>query len=268
MPNSVLSSRTSDSTVRMYWLGQAGVVLRAGGALETLVIDPYVVAHDARRFPAVLSAEEIAALPGLALIVTHAHYDHLDDEVLAAVAPGTPVIVPAGIVDEARERTRGDVIGLAIGESTTHGPWTITLTPAKHAMHVPPADYELSDPAAPIFSGVYLDGPARIYHAGDTIDCPEIDAALDGRPVDVALLPINGRTPEREAQDIAGNLDARAALELARRIGAGTVVPLHWDMFAANTGDPAALVGALTDPRTDPVVAVPAHGRELLLGRA
>jgi hypothetical protein len=39
-------------------------------------------------------------------------------------------------------------------------------------------------------------------------------------------------------------------------------------MFAANTGDPAALVGALTDPRTDPVVAVPAHGRELLLGRA
>jgi L-ascorbate metabolism protein UlaG (beta-lactamase superfamily) len=268
MPNSVLSTRTNDATVRLRWLGQAGVVLRVGGAFETLVIDPYVVAHDARRFPAVLAAEEIAALPGLAVIATHAHYDHLDDEVLAAVAPGTPVIVPAGIVDEARERTRGAVIGLAIGESTSHGPWRITLIPAMHAMHVPPPDYELSDPAAPIFSGVYLDGPARIYHAGDTLGCPEIDAALAGLPVDVALLPINGRTPDREARDIAGNMAAHEALDLARRIGAGTVVPLHWDMFAANTGDPAALVGSLVDPRTDPVIAVPAHGRELLFGRA
>jgi L-ascorbate 6-phosphate lactonase len=254
--------------VRVRWLGQSGVVVGVPGAPETLVIDPYVAAHDARLFPAVLRAQEIAALPGLALIATHAHYDHLDDEVLAALAPDTPVIVPAGIAEEARKRTRGHVIGLAIGESTTHGPWRITLIPAMHALHVPPADYELSDPAAPIFSGVYLEGPARIYHAGDTLACPEIETALAGRPVDVALLPINGRTPEREAQDIAGNLGAVEALQLARRIGANAVVPLHWDMFAANTGDPAALVEALADPRSDPVVAVPAHGRELLFGQS
>jgi L-ascorbate 6-phosphate lactonase len=264
----IAANRSASPPVQLRWLGQSGVVLRIADGPETLVIDPYVVAHDGRRFPAVLAAQEIAALPGVAVIATHAHYDHLDDDVLAALAPGTPVIVPAGIAEEARERTRGDVRALAIGESTSHGPWQITLIPAMHAMHVPPADYELSDPAAPIFSGVYVDGPVRIYHAGDTLACPEIDAALADRPVDVALLPINGRTPEREAQDIAGNLDAREALELARRIGAGAIVPLHWDMFAANTGDPAALVDALADPRTDPVVAVPAHGRDLLFGRS
>jgi L-ascorbate 6-phosphate lactonase len=263
-----IASTVPAATARLRWLGQAGVVVRVPGVAETLVIDPYVVAHAERRFPAVLSAAEIAALPGLALVATHAHYDHLDDEVLAALEPGTPVIVPAGIADAARERTRGRVIALAVGESADHGPWTITLTPAKHAWHVPPADYELSDPSAPIFSGVHLEGPVRIYHAGDTLDCPELDGALAGRRVDVALLPINGRSPEREARDIAGNLNPREALELARRIGAAAVVPLHWEMFAANTGEPEALIAALADPRTDPLIVVPAHGRDMWFGRA
>jgi L-ascorbate 6-phosphate lactonase len=254
--------------VWLRWLGQAGFVVRAEGFEETLVIDAYVVPHEARRFPAVLPAEQLAALPHLCVLVTHAHYDHLDDEVLAALSPDTRLVVPAGIAELAAQRTAAQVTGLAVGEHVEHGPWRITLTPAKHAETVPPADYVLSDPAHPIFSGFHLDGPVRIYHAGDTLDCPEIDAALDGRAVDVALLPINGRTPEREAQDIAGNLDPAEALALARRLGAQAVVPLHWDMFAANTGDLTALAGALRDPLTDPVVTIPVHGRELAFGRA
>jgi L-ascorbate metabolism protein UlaG (beta-lactamase superfamily) len=255
-------------SARLRWLGQAGFVVRAPGTAETLVIDPYVTAHAARRFPAVLAAQELAALPRLCVLVTHAHYDHLDDEVLAALSPATRLVVPAGIAALAAQRTLAHVTGLAVGEHVEHGPWRITLTPAKHAVTVPPADYVLSDPAQPIFAGFHLDGPVRIYHAGDTLDCPEIDAALDGRAVDVALLPINGRAADREAQDIAGNLDAAEAVALARRIGAGALVPLHWEMFAANTGDLAALAAALRDPRSDPVLTIPVHGRDLVFGRA
>jgi L-ascorbate metabolism protein UlaG (beta-lactamase superfamily) len=255
-------------SARLRWLGQAGFVISAPGVEETLVIDPYVTAHAARRFPAVLTAQELAALPRVCVLVTHAHYDHLDDEVLAALSPQTRLVVPAGIAALAARRTAAQVIGLAVGQQVEHGPWRITLTPAMHAVTVPPADYFLSDPARPIFSGFHLDGPVRIYHAGDTIDCPEIDAALDGLPVDVALLPINGRTPEREAQDIAGNLGPAEAVAVARRLGAGALVPLHWDMFAANTGDLTLLAAALADPLTDPVLAIPVHGRDLVFGRA
>ncbi|MDX6687748.1 MAG: hypothetical protein QOF86_3876 [Baekduia sp.] len=254
-------------SARLRWLGQAGFVISAPGVEETLVIDPYVTAHPARRFPAVLTARALAALPGVCVLVTHAHYDHLDDEVLAALSPDSRLVVPAGIAALAAQRTAARVIGLRVGEQVEHGPWRITLTPAMHAVTVPPADYFLSDPARPIFSGFHVDGPVRIYHAGDTIDCPQIGAALDGLAVDVALLPINGRTPEREAQDIAGNLEPAEAVALARRIGAGTLVPLHWDMFAGNTGDLGALTAALSDPRTDPVLAVPAHGREIVIAR-
>ncbi|MCZ4491073.1 MAG: hypothetical protein JWP53_2 [Conexibacter sp.] len=262
-----LSPPSDVRTAQLLWLGQAGFVIRAAGVRETLVIDPYVTAHPARRFPAVLSAAQLAALPDVCVLVTHAHYDHLDDAVLAALSPQSRLIVPAGIAALAAERTAATVVGLAVGEHAVHGPWTVTLTPAMHAETVPPADYVLSDPARPIFSGFHLDGPVRIYHAGDTLDCAELDAALAGRAVDVALLPINGRTPEREAQDIAGNLEPAEAVALARRLGAGTLVPLHWDMFAGNTGDLGALTAALTDPRTDPVLAIPAHGREIAIGR-
>ena len=53
--------------------------------------------------------------------------------------------------------------------------------------------------------------------------------------VDVALLPINGRAPERR---VAGNLNAAEAAELGKQIAARTVIPCHYDMFEFNTGDP------------------------------
>jgi L-ascorbate metabolism protein UlaG (beta-lactamase superfamily) len=50
--------------------------------------------------------------------------------------------------------------------------------------------------------------------------------------IDVALLPINGRLPERR---VAGNLWGREAAELARDSQIGTVVPCHYEMFEFNT---------------------------------
>ena len=57
--------------------------------------------------------------------------------------------------------------------------------------------------------------------------------------MDVAVLPVNGRDPEREARGIVGNMDAREAVELALAIGATLLVPIHWDGFAGNTVPPA-----------------------------
>jgi L-ascorbate metabolism protein UlaG (beta-lactamase superfamily) len=53
--------------------------------------------------------------------------------------------------------------------------------------------------------------------------------------IDVALLPINGRAPERR---VAGNLNAREAVALAQEIGARLVIPCHYGMFTFNTADP------------------------------
>jgi L-ascorbate metabolism protein UlaG (beta-lactamase superfamily) len=55
--------------------------------------------------------------------------------------------------------------------------------------------------------------------------------------VDVALLPINGRAPERR---VAGNLSGPEAAQLAHHVGAKLAIPCHFDMFEFNTASPDA----------------------------
>jgi L-ascorbate metabolism protein UlaG (beta-lactamase superfamily) len=55
--------------------------------------------------------------------------------------------------------------------------------------------------------------------------------------VDLALLPINGRAPERR---VPGNFTGPEAARLAHAIGARLVVPCHYEMFEFNTASPDA----------------------------
>ena len=57
--------------------------------------------------------------------------------------------------------------------------------------------------------------------------------------IHVALLPINGRAPERR---VAGNLFGAEAAQLAKDIAARLVIPCHFDMFEFNTDSPHQFV--------------------------
>jgi L-ascorbate metabolism protein UlaG (beta-lactamase superfamily) len=84
-------------------------------------------------------------------------------------------------------------------------------------------------------------GPWTVYHSGDTLTYDGQADRLRPFGIDVALLPINGRAPERR---VAGNLNAGEAASLAHAIGARTVIPCHYEMFTFNTADPADLAAA------------------------
>jgi L-ascorbate 6-phosphate lactonase len=60
--------------------------------------------------------------------------------------------------------------------------------------------------------------------------------------IDVALIPINGRDWFREQRNIIGNTDHREAADLGHAIGADVIVPMHYDMFAGNPGNPGWFV--------------------------
>jgi L-ascorbate metabolism protein UlaG (beta-lactamase superfamily) len=77
-------------------------------------------------------------------------------------------------------------------------------------------------------------GKYKIYHSGDTLLFDEMVDLLKPFAVDVAMLPINGNKPERK---VAGNLNCKEAAELGKAIGAGCVIPCHYDMFTFNTAD-------------------------------
>jgi L-ascorbate metabolism protein UlaG (beta-lactamase superfamily) len=78
-----------------------------------------------------------------------------------------------------------------------------------------------------------------VYHSGDTIRYPEMAEKLRQFGVHIALLPINGRAPERR---VAGNLSGPEAAQLAKDIGARMVIPCHFEMFEFNTASPDKFV--------------------------
>jgi L-ascorbate 6-phosphate lactonase len=228
------------------WLGQAGFLVEAGGA--RLLVDPFVSEHEARLFPP--PPVDVFGARIDRVLVTHEHLDHLDPESLRAVAarsPGVAVVAPEPL----REQVEGlPFHGVAPGDRLDlPGGVALRVVPAVHAVHPRDGYSEGGDP--PRFVGYVLevDGVA-IYHGGDTIADDRVLAGLDGVRVDVALLPVNGRTFFREREDLAGNLDARDAVALAAHCGASILVPIHWDLFAGNTeragaaADAAAEAGA------------------------
>ncbi|TQD38938.1 MBL fold metallo-hydrolase, partial [Marilutibacter aestuarii] len=75
----------------------------------------------------------------------------------------------------------------------------------------------------------------RAYLAGDTsVKQALIDALAKLAPIDVAVLPVNEPNFFRARRGIIGNMSVREAFAMADELGIGTVVPVHWDMFAAN----------------------------------
>ena len=213
------------------WLGQAGFLLQAGGT--GLLVDAFLSPHPERQTPA---GREPAGYQGLAAVLaTHEHIDHLDLPswpALAAASPQAELVVPAPVTGQVTgaglppQRVRGAVPGgrLTLGEAV------VTPLPARHGVHVADAynfGEELSGGACRYLGYVVDLGGVRVYHAGDTIDYPELAGHLRELDVDLALLPVNGRDAAREARDIVGNLGdpGRFVDLLRRRSSASAVVP-------------------------------------------
>jgi L-ascorbate metabolism protein UlaG (beta-lactamase superfamily) len=222
---------------RVTWLGQAGFLFEARGA--RILVDPFLSDHEARVYPPP-PVDDIGTGCDW-VFVTHEHLDHLDRDGLPRIAersPGLRVVAPAPIVDQAREVVPGvDVVAVERGDVVDLGEaGSARVVPAVHALR--PRDGYSDDPR---FVGYVfdLDG-VSIYHAGDTLVTDAVLEGLRGVPVDVALVPVNGRTSFRERMDLAGNCDARDAVALAARLGATVLVPIHWDLFAQNSERPGA----------------------------
>ena len=85
-------------------------------------------------------------------------------------------------------------------------------------------------------------------------------------PVDVALLPINGRDGERYRRNCIGNMTYQEAADLTGELQPRTVIPGHWDMFRDNPGDPCAFADYLDAKYPGQVMCLrPKHGEPVCL---
>ncbi len=259
--------------IAMCWLGQAGFIVR--GSRATALIDPFLAPYEGRLYESSLppaTATEINVV-----LCTHEHVDHFDADSAPAIAqasPGAVFVVPLPIVDMVVEAgiSQERIVGVQPGEPVEVPGLTARAVPAMHGVTMEDAygfGESLSDGLVRFLGYVVdIDG-VRLYHAGDTIYYQGMESRLRELSVDVAMLPINGRDPEREGRGIVGNLSEREASWLAHEIGAGLLIPMHYDLFARNRGYPAHVVesverdhpgtAVLVPPRDIPFVHAPAR---------
>lgn len=208
--------RSSDSALT--YVGHATVLIQLPGV--RLLTDPLLggVLHVRRRVP----APAIRNLQPLdAILISHAHRDHLDHNSLRRLSGRCPVIVPRGSAPAARRAGALEVVELDEGERLPVGGAVVEAVHAAHDGRRNPFGAALT----PL--GYLIEGPPRIYFAGDT-DLFAGMSALAGR-VDVALLPIWGWGPRVPA----GHLDPTRAADAVARIRPRIAVPIHWGTLRA-----------------------------------
>jgi L-ascorbate metabolism protein UlaG (beta-lactamase superfamily) len=255
-------------TVALGWLGQASFVLGFRGA--TVLVDPFLAPHPDRLVPPQFPAEETTGVDLVA--ITHDHLDHFDRESLpkiAAASPEASFVLPAPLTDRLAAPAER-VVGLDPGGMAEIAGIRVHAVRAMHGDT--PADAYSFDGAggdgACRFLGYVFEGDGvSVYHAGDTVPFDGLVEEVRSLAPHVALLPINGRDADREALGIVGNLDEEEAVELAAAANVDLLVPMHWDMFAANPGSPGRVAEAVRAHRTLSVL-VPAHDRLFVYRRA
>jgi L-ascorbate metabolism protein UlaG (beta-lactamase superfamily) len=224
-------------------LAQAGFVLRGG--TTTLVIDAYLSPRHDRLVPPEVAPADLAGLD--AILATHEHRDHLDLAALpglVAASPGAAVIVPAPITERVAEIAGARVVPAFVDREIVIGAARIIPVPARHGATMADAytfGHEISGGLYRYLGYVIELAGVRVYHAGDTIAYEGMSQRLRDLHVDLALLPINGRSAEREARGLVGNLGPAEAADVAAEAGIPVMVPMHHDTIDGNTGSVAEL---------------------------
>jgi L-ascorbate metabolism protein UlaG (beta-lactamase superfamily) len=181
-----------------------------------LLTDPLLrsrIAHVVRRVP----LPDLSTLRDLdAVLISHAHADHLDVPSLRLLEHAGPVFAPAAAARVLERAGLPKVVELHAGDRTTVGPLAIEAVTAVHDGRRRPIGRQAEA------IGYLVEGPSRVYFAGDT-DLFTAMAALRGR-VDVALLPVWGWGPRLPA----GHLGPETAADAVERIRPGIAIPIHW----------------------------------------
>src|SRR6266702_874058 len=264
----ISTSQIPPQTIALWWLGQASLVVKSAEAL--IYLDPFFSAYPGRLIPPPFAPEEGPAADYI--FCTHEHLDHLDAKTLpglAQAAPNARVVVPSPIQEQVTALGIPDerVLGVQPDEEHDLGLCKLFAVPAMHGLKAPPAHYgfdfvEQGGQRLYRYLGYIIEmAGIRIYHAGDSLVYDGLVERLRNLHIDIALLPINGRSYFREQQDLVGNMDEREAADLAATAGIPLLVPTHYEMFAANLGRPGVLVDYVRAYHPALTCYIPAHGR-------
>jgi L-ascorbate metabolism protein UlaG (beta-lactamase superfamily) len=199
------------------FLGQACFELSDGGT--RVLTDPFLKPNNPI---APVTADEVDPTH---VVLSHGHADHVADAVAVAKRTGAHCVAIVELAnwlgDQGVENTSDPNLG-----GTVEFDWGwVKLVQAFHTNETPDGH------AIGQCAGMVVNlGGVTVYHAGDTCLFGDMRLIAERTPVDVALVPIGGHY----------TMDRQDAATAAEFIGAGTVIPMHYNTFPAIEADAEA----------------------------
>jgi len=158
-----------------------------------------------------------------AVLLSHAHQDHLDFRSLRRIGRATRIVAPRGCGSILRRRGFRRVDELDVGHAVEVGALKVRAIPADHPTKRMPFGGES------LSVGYAIEGEQSIAFLGDTDLFDEM--AYLGPGIDVALVPVWGWGPAIGA----GHLDPESAARAMRMLQPRIAIPIHWGTLATWT---------------------------------
>jgi len=228
-----LAAPVPADALRVTWLGHSTVLLEVDGRrfltdpVWCTRVSPSQLAGPKRFFAPPLPLAQLPPLDGI--ILSHDHYDHLDEAAIRALAPrGERFFCPLGVGAHLRrwgvaaerivEATWWDEIELGVD-------FELIATPARHF-----SGRGLLNRDSTLWASWVLKGPQhRVFFGGDSGPFDEAFRQIGAAhgPFDLVMLEIGASDPEWA--DI--HLGPDQALAAHQLLGGGPLLPLHWGTF-------------------------------------
>ena len=211
-----------EGQIGITWIGHASFLIQTRE--HAVLIDPnwarWLKVIKRLREPGLTPKD----LPSIDLVlVTHAHFDHLDKKSLRAVAADQPVVVPEHVGSLVHGLGFNRVQELGRWESMQLGSLKITLTPAYHWGARMLHDQHRG------FGGFLIEYAGRtVFHCGDSAWFDGFAEIGERCKIDIALLPI-GAYDAPSGRDV--HMNPEEALRAFQVLGAGLMIPMHYGTF-------------------------------------
>ena len=245
-----------------WWLGQHQFIVKMGS--RVIYTDPYL--HpDVRLVPSLVAPEQMSHAN--LVLGSHDHDDHIDREVWPGIARASdarfvvPELVRESIIEEQGIQPER-MLGLDDGVSVEVDGVRVTGIAAAHEF----LDRDPDTGMHPYLGYILEANGCKIYHAGDTCIYEDLVSNLQKHaPIDVAFLPINGRSARQLSQGMIGNMTYQEAVDLAGAIRPKLTIPAHYDMHEGNTEDPKLFVDYFRLKYPDLNTRICQHGESVMV---
>ena len=232
----ILSAELTRDQLGIFYLGQEGFVFKFRG--KYVLVDCYLsgkVVKDktehGRFYPAPIEPEALDFVDYI--FCSHEHGDHTDMPALKRILAANEkavIVLPAAYLKNVVEGGLPEerILPAHDGKVLSFGDITVEPLPAAHEeLHTDENGdyYEM---------GYRFDfgGKMTLYHSGDSCVFDGLKERVG--KIDLAFLPINGRSYYRYNSNIIGNMNLEEALTFARDAQAKLFVPMHFDLFPFN----------------------------------